>query len=311
MDSPSAGLTLLLPRGRTLTLDRPRIMGILNVTPDSFSDGGRWLDVAAAVRQGVGMASLGAEVIDIGGESTRPGAQRVSAQEQIARTAAVIGQLRQALDEAGLTHVALSIDTTLSAVAAAALQAGADLVNDVAAGREDEALFDLVAQQRCPIVLMHMQGTPATMQNQPTYGDVVGEVEAFLLERAAAAQRAGIARQQIVLDPGIGFGKTREHNLALLAALPRLVSHGYAVLLGTSRKRFMGSICTPTIGPRAGQPPQPAELIGATCATTALGVAAGVQLFRVHDVLENRQAADVAWALRQLNTSAGGAGRSK
>jgi dihydropteroate synthase len=294
----TASITLRLPRRRPLSLDRPRIMGILNVTPDSFSDGGQWLDTSAAVRHGLAMAGDGADLIDVGGESTRPGSQRVDAPEQIRRTQPVIAALRQGLDDAGFAEVAISIDTTLSAVALAALDAGADLINDVAAGREDEAILALAARQQCPIILMHMQGTPATMQDAPRYDDVVGEVEAFLLARAAAARKAGVAPDQVVLDPGIGFGKTREHNLALLAALPRLRGHGHALLLGASRKRFMGAICTPTTGPRAGVKPLPQQLVGATCATTAWGITCGVEIFRVHDVLENRQAADLTWSLR-------------
>ncbi len=282
-------MTLTLHDGRRLTLDRPRIMGVLNVTPDSFSDGGQHDAPDAAVAHAGAMLAAGADLIDVGGESTRPGSRRVSAAEQIARTQQVIARIRAAHPQA-----ILSIDTTLSTVAQAALDAGADVLNDVAAGREDPGLLALAAQRGCPLVLMHMQGEPGTMQRNPTYGDVVAEVLAFLLQRAAAAQAAGVAREQIVIDPGIGFGKTKEHNLALLGALPRFVATGYPVLLGTSRKRFMGSICTPA----GGEPPRPEELVGATCATTALGVAAGAAIFRVHDVQANRQAADVAFALR-------------
>ena len=273
--------------------DRPLIMGILNVTPDSFSDGGRFVDVDAAVAHGLRMAREGADVIDVGGESTRPGAQRVNVDEQIRRTQPVIAALRRELDAHGIAHVTLSIDSTRAEVAQAAVEAGAAFLNDVSAGRESPELLTLAADRSLPIALMHMRGEPATMQNDPVYEDVVGEVEAFLLDRAAQAEEAGVARELIWLDPGIGFGKTRDHNLALLAALPRLAGHGYPILLGTSRKRFMGAICTPP----GGSPPPPEQLNGATCATTALGVAAGVRMFRVHDVTANRQAADVAWAV--------------
>jgi len=275
---------------------RPWIMGILNVTPDSFSDGSRHVGVEAAARHGVLMAELGADIIDVGGESTRPGSQPVDAGEQARRTAPVIERLRCELDAIGPAgkRVRISIDTTRSDVARAALDAGAWMINDVSAGRDDAEMLPLAARTGVALVLMHMQGTPATMQANPTYGDVVSEVEAFLLERAQAARAAGVAAARIVLDPGIGFGKTKAHNLALLAALPRLCGHGYAVLLGTSRKRFMGAICS---APMDGATPTPEELVGATCATTALGVAAGAGIFRVHDVRENRQAADVAWVV--------------
>jgi len=290
--NPTAESPLALPSGRCLTLDRPRIMGILNVTPDSFSDGGRWRRVGDAVHHGLAMAREGADIIDIGGESSRPGAERVDAEEQCRRILPVIRGLRETLD-AEHKDVAISVDTTRAAVAEPALDAGAEILNDITAGREDQALLPLAAQRGAAIVLMHMRGAPATMQDAPHYEHVVDEVVQFLDTRAVAAQEAGVSPSQIVLDPGIGFGKTRKHNLSLLAALPQLVGRGFAVLLGTSRKRFMGSICT-----YGGQVPSPDELVDATCATTALGVAAGVNLFRVHDVLANRRAADVAAAIR-------------
>lgn len=267
-------------------------MGILNVTPDSFSDGGRWRRVGDAVQHGVAMAREGADIIDIGGESSRPGAERVDAEEQCHRILPVIQSLRETLD-AEHHDVTISVDTTRAAVAEPALDAGAEILNDITAGREDPALLPLAAQRGAAIVLMHMRGGPATMQDAPHYEHVVEEVVRFLDTRAVAAQEAGVSPSQIVLDPGIGFGKTRKHNLSLLAALPQLVGRGFPVLLGTSRKRFMGSICT-----YGGQVPSPDELVDATCATTALGVAAGVNLFRVHDVLANRRAADVAAAIR-------------
>jgi dihydropteroate synthase len=270
-------------------------MGILNVTPDSFSDGGRHNALELAVSHGLILAGEGADIIDIGGESTRPGSQRVDAREQQRRVIDVIRQLRLQFDAMGPfgRRIAISVDTTLSPVAAAALEAGADMLNDISAGLDDPAMLTLAADRQVPIVLMHMQGQPATMQQNPQYADVVAEVIAHLQSRTAAAIAAGIPASQIIHDPGIGFGKTREHNLTLLAALDRFVALRHPVLLGTSRKRFMGSLCTTADGTL----PSPRDLLGATCATTALGVARGVQIFRVHDVKPNRQAADVARAM--------------
>lgn len=264
--------------------ERPAIVGILNLTPDSFSDGGAYADPDSAVRHACRIAAEGADIIDVGGESTRPGAEPVAAAEQIRRTREAIRRLRQALPD----EVAISIDTTLVEVAAAALEAGATIINDISAGRDDPDMFALAAERKVALVLMHMQGTALTMQTDPHYLNVVGEVRAFLIERARLAETAGVERERIIIDPGIGFGKTKAHNLALLADLGAFAASGYAVLLGASRKRFMGAVC-------AEQTPR--ELVGATCATTALGVAAGVRYFRVHDVKANRQAADVAWAI--------------
>ena len=268
----------------TLRTDRrPLIMGILNVTPDSFSDGNPDASVDDACARATRMLADGADIIDIGGESTRPGAAPVTASVQLARVMPVIEALVERLPRG----TCLSIDTREPEVAAHALAAGVQVVNDVSAGSAS-GMFECVAAAAAGMVLMHMQGTPETMQVAPHYDDVVAEVAESLSARAAAAERAGIARQQLLLDPGIGFGKSREHNLRLLAGLRRLVAGNYGVLLGTSRKRFMGAICAET---------NPAELLGATCATTALGVALGVRAFRVHDVKPNRQAADVAWAI--------------
>ncbi|MBX9605208.1 MAG: dihydropteroate synthase [Gammaproteobacteria bacterium] len=262
---------------------RPLIMGILNLTPDSFSDGGRHSEVDAACAYAMRMVEEGADLIDLGGESTRPGAAPVSAETQLARVLPVLRALLGALP----ARVALSIDTRSPEVADACLAAGARVVNDVSGAREP-GMLEVIARHGAALVLMHMQGMPATMQLEPRYQDVVAEVRDYLLARAATARAAGIPAQRIALDPGIGFGKNRAHNLALLAALDEFVGCGYPVLLGTSRKRFMGAICSET---------EPTELLGATCATTALGVAAGVRIFRVHDVKANRQAADVAWAI--------------
>ncbi len=265
---------------------RPLIMGILNVTPDSFSDGGRYDTPDSALAQARRMAEEGADIIDVGGESTRPGAQRVSAEEQIRRTREVIRRIR-----GELPAMAISIDTTLPEVARAALDAGAGMINDIEAGAAP-GMLELAAARRVPIVLMHMQGTPATMQDNPRYGNVVEEVRIILLERAAEAKRLGVPKDMIILDPGIGFGKTKDHNLTLLKNLDRLTTTGHPILLGASRKRFMGAICGDA---------KPDELVAATCATTALGVIAGVRIFRVHDVRANRQAADVTWATLQAS----------
>ncbi|MGR9100680.1 MAG: dihydropteroate synthase [Gammaproteobacteria bacterium] len=264
----------------------PLIMGILNVTPDSFSDGGRFVSLEPALRQVREMIGHGADIIDIGGESTRPGALPVPAEEQIVRVLPVIEAIRKEIG----TGFKISVDTTLSPVAKAALDAGADIINDVSAGRHDPAIFDLAAKREVPIVLMHMQGSPETMQDRPYYDSVVDEVLDFLVARADAAMQAGVKPENIMIDPGIGFGKRKQDNIDLMARLDRFVATGYPVLLGASRKRFMGAILDVT---------QPSELVTATAVTTALGVMAGVGIFRVHDVLENRQAADVAAAIRQ------------
>ncbi|MGR8932010.1 MAG: dihydropteroate synthase [Gammaproteobacteria bacterium] len=263
----------------------PRIMGILNVTPDSFSDGGRFSEVDAALRQANSMIAEGADLLDVGGESTRPGSERVSANEQIRRVVPVIEAIHERFPS-----VAISIDTTLSQVAEAALKAGAGIVNDISGGLGDSNMLGVVADAEAPIVLMHMQGTPKTMQDNPYYHDVLAEVTAALQQCIDKALAAGIKPENLAIDPGIGFGKRKQDNIDLLAHLHRFVAMGFPVLLGTSRKRFMGSICNVT---------EPCELVTATAVTTALGVMAGVQMFRVHDVKANRQAADVAWAIKQ------------
>lgn len=266
-----------------LNFSSPLIMGILNLTPDSFSDGGRY-DTTSAVARALEMVAEGADIIDIGGESTRPDASRVAAAEQGRRVLETIEQLRDCLPRG----FPLSIDTTLSEVARQAIGKGANMINDVSAGRDDPEMLALAASEGVSLVLMHMQGSPETMQLAPTYRDVVAEVGAFLEERVDAALTAGVKRDAILLDPGIGFGKGKAHNLQLLNSLRRLGDLGFPLLLGVSRKRFMGSIC---------HVDTPAQLMPATCACTALGVMAGVKVFRVHDVWQNRQAADVAWAM--------------
>lgn len=263
---------------------RPLIMGILNMTPDSFSDGGVWQDVDAAIGRAISMIGEGADIIDIGGESTRPGADRIAAAAQIERVLPVIKGIVQQHS----SKISISIDTTLSEVAAAAIDAGASIINDVSAGRDDDDMFRLAADRQTLLVLMHMQGEPATMQQNPIYHNVVEQVRAFLLERVAAAKSAGVLDEQIIIDPGIGFGKTLEHNIDLIRNLQRFTDTGYPVLLGASRKRFLKSICVDD---------QSDNLVGATCATTAVGVLAGVSLFRVHNVRENRQTADMIYRI--------------
>jgi dihydropteroate synthase len=277
--APASGIYAILG-------DRPVIMGILNVTPDSFSDGGKYSGLDAAMQQVELMLSEGVDIIDIGGESTRPGSDPVAAGEQIQRVVPVIEAIRQQLS----SDILISIDTTLSVVAKAALDAGANIINDVSGGRADQAILTLAAKTGVPIILMHSQGTPKTMQDNPHYENVVQDVLDALNESINAALKAGINKEAIAIDPGIGFGKRKQDNLDLLAHLDALVATGFPVLLGTSRKRFMGTICDVS---------EPSELVTATAVTTALGVMAGVQMFRVHDVRENRQAADVAWAIKQ------------
>jgi dihydropteroate synthase len=272
-----------------LTLDRPRIMGILNVTPDSFSDGGALTDRAAAVNHAALMAA-DADILDIGGESTRPGAQPVPLAEEIARTAPVIRAIR----DAGVT-APISIDTRNAETARAALAAGADMVNDVSALTHDPAMAAVVAEAGVPVCLMHAQGDPRTMQDAPQYTDVVAEVLDFLSGRVEAALAAGIARDRIVIDPGIGFGKTLAHNLALLRALGAFQALGLPVLLGASRKRFIGTITGVD---------RPADRLAGSLAVALHAAGQGVQVVRVHDVIETRQALSLWAALNDKDNGA-------
>jgi dihydropteroate synthase len=251
-------------------------MGIVNVTPDSFSDGGRFFDPAAALDQARRLIDEGADILDIGGESTRPGAAPVPAVEEIARVVPLIEAIRAASD------VAISIDTMKPAVARAAVAAGASIWNDVAALRFAPDAPEVAAELGCEVILMHMLGEPGTMQDDPRYDDVVAEVEAFLLARVFTAMAAGVEREKIWLDPGIGFGKTPAHNLALLAALPRLKALGYPILLGASRKRFIASL-----DPSGAEP---TARLGGSLAAHLHGANAGVAAVRVHDVRETAQA---------------------
>jgi dihydropteroate synthase len=250
------------------TSSRCLVMGVVNVTPDSFADGGRYLDPRAAVAHGLALAAEGADLLDIGGESTRPGATDVEEAVELDRVLPVIEGL------AAATDVPVSVDTRKAAVARAALAAGAAIVNDVSAGRDDPDLLGVAAEAGAPLVLMHMQGTPATMQDDPRYDDVLAEVEAFLQERCAAAEAAGVASDALVVDPGIGFGKRDEHNYALLAGLARLTRMGHPVLVGTSRKGF--------IGRALGLPVE--ERLEGTAATVVWAVERGARIVRVHDV---------------------------
>ena len=246
------------------------VMGILNVTPDSFSDGGHYLNIEKAVAHGVEMAKQGAAIIDIGPESTRPGSATVSVGDQIKRAVPVIKELSRQV------NILISIDTRIPEVAEAAVEAGASIINDITAFEED-AMTELAVRSQIPVILMHMQGTPQIMQIDPHYDDVVTEVLQFLLERARIAEEAGIAREHLILDPGIGFGKTTEHNLQLLRGLEVVCDQGYRVLIGASRKRFIGQITGKAT---------PAERIFGTAATTAIAITKGASIIRVHDVAE-------------------------
>ncbi len=274
-------------RGRAvLPGSGPFILGILNTTPDSFSDAGAFASFDAAVAAGCRMADEGADAIDVGGESTRPGSRAVSADEQIRRTQPVIAELHRRFGSDG---PAISIDTRFAAVAEAALDAGATVVNDIAALRDDPAMASLVARRDAGIMLMHMQGTPADMQSNPVYADVVGEVRAFLVERMAACATAGIDRARIIIDPGIGFGKTTAHNLTLLREAAVFRELGVPVLVGPSRKRFIAEVTGAN---------EMADRLPGTIAAVCACVLAGIEMVRVHDVAACRRAADLCAAIR-------------
>jgi dihydropteroate synthase len=261
-----------------------RLMGIVNVTPDSFSDGGRFVRAAAAIEHCEQLVGEGATILDIGGESTRPGSEPVAAEQELARVLPVLEGLAASNWDAPPPQI--SIDTRKASVARAALAAGATLVNDVSALR-DSQMAGVVADGGADCCLMHMRGEPRTMQDDPRYDDVVDEVKAFLEERLDFAVREGIAEQRVLLDPGIGFGKSDEHNLALLARLDEIVAIGRPIVIGTSRKGFLG---------RVGQTPPGAERIAATLATNVLALERGASVFRVHDVAPARESLLVAAA---------------
>jgi dihydropteroate synthase len=274
-DAPGAGTRPWSPG--------PVVVGILNVTPDSFSDGGNFIDPEAAAGHAATMLDEGAGIIDVGGESTRPGSDPVSEEEETRRVVPVIERIIAARPEA-----VISVDTYRSATAAAALEAGASIVNDVSALRGDPRMASVVAEAGCPVILMHMQGEPKTMQREPFYEDVVREVKDFLLSRAEHAVAAGASQENIIVDPGIGFGKTVDHNLALLCDLEAVVDLGLPVLVGASRKRFIGSITGVQ---------EAAERVFGTVATTVLAYEKGATLFRVHDVRANGEALAVSEAV--------------
>jgi dihydropteroate synthase len=257
------------------------VMGIVNVTPDSFSDGGQWLDTGRAVGRGLELESAGAAILDVGGESTRPGAEPVSLAEELRRVMPVI----EGLISSG-TRAQVSIDTSKAPVAEAAIQAGATLVNDVTALRADPRVAELVAAQRTEVCLMHMLGEPRTMQVDPHYDDVVSEVKRFLEDRMTFAVAQGIAEDRILLDPGIGFGKTLEHNLELVRRLDELAALGRPVVMGASRKSFLGRITGRDVDDR----------VAATVAVNVLAFERGARVFRVHDVGATRDALQVAAA---------------
>lgn len=257
-------------------MNKPLVMGVVNVTPDSFSDGGRFLDAGAALSHARRLIAEGADILDIGGESTRPRAQPVSESEEIARVIPLIEQVRRESD------IRISIDTMKPAVAHAAIAAGAAIWNDVTALRWSSDSLATAAELGCEVVLMHMLGEPRTMQDDPRYDDVVAEVRAFLADRAEAAMAAGVAREKIWLDPGIGFGKhMTRHNLPLLAGLSRVVALGFPVLLGASRKSFIGAL---------DRKAPPGRRLGGSLAAALWGAQAGVAAVRVHDVAETVQA---------------------
>jgi dihydropteroate synthase len=275
-------------RARTLTAGPgPMVVGILNVTPDSFSDGGDFLDPEAAAEHAATMLDEGADMLDIGGESTRPGSDPVSQEEEIQRVVPVLERILSVRPGA-----VISVDTYRSGTATAALEAGASLVNDVTALRGDPRMASVVEEAKCPVILMHMQGEPKTMQKEPHYQDVVREVRDFLAERAEYAVAAGVRPENVILDPGIGFGKNLEHNLALLHNLDAVVDLGLPVLIGASRKRFVEGIT----GVQEAR-----DRVPGTVATTVLAYERGATFFRVHDVRANREALAVAEAV--LHTS--------
>jgi dihydropteroate synthase len=271
-------------RDRVLTITRPLVLGIVNVTPDSFSDGGRYVSPDAAVAHGLALVEQGADLLDIGGESTRPGAAPVPLEEELRRVVPVVEAL------ATRAGVPLSVDTSKAEVARACLAAGAHVINDVTALAGDPAMPEVVRAAGCGVILMHMQGTPATMQLQPQYADVVADVSAFFEARLQYSAEVGIARERLVLDPGIGFGKTLEHNLRLLAHLDQFQRHGRPVCLGVSRKGFLGKVLGRPLEQRL------AGSLAAACFAIARGAA---QILRVHDVEATRDAVTLFAAIQE------------
>jgi dihydropteroate synthase len=272
---------VVLPDGRRLTFERARIMGIVNVTPDSFSDGGRFPTVGAAVAHGMALAEAGADVLDVGGESTRPGSEAVDAEVQIARVVPVV----DALVREGAPPV--SVDTTSARVAEAAIDVGAVIVNDISAFRFDPQMLEVLARTAAAGVAMHTLGPPKTMQAAPSYDDVVGEVITHLAQRLAVCEAHGVPAERILVDPGIGFGKLLPHNLALLRGIPRLCELGRPVLVGPSRKRFLGELTGRSVDQR----------VDATGASCVAAIALGAHMLRIHDVADLAEVIAVADAI--------------
>lgn len=278
--------TVLDCNGRPLTLDRPRVVGIINVTPDSFSDGGQFASVDAAVAHGLRLAEEGADMLDVGGESTRPGAADVPVDDELQRVIPVIEQL------VARTSLPIAVDTSKPEVMRAAVAAGAGMINDVYALRREGAM-DAAAELRVPICLMHMQGEPRSMQDEPHYDDVVGEVHRFLTDRLFACELAGIDRRKVMVDPGFGFGKNLEHNLALLRKLQRFADLGSGVYVGLSRKSMIGTLTGRT---------EPAERVAGSVAAAVIAVQRGARMVRVHDVSPTVDALKVWHAVQAGDT---------
>ncbi len=275
---------LHLPSRTLLLGERTLVMGVLNITPDSFSDGGRYLDSQAAVARALELERDGADLLDIGGESTRPGAAPVTAQEELRRILPVIKVLR------GKLHIPMSVDTQKAEVAEAALAAGAEMLNDISALRNDPRLAEVARRARVPVILMHMRGTPRTMQRGPFARDIIRDVMTGLRDAMARARRAGLAKSQLLVDPGIGFGKKHQQNFEVLARLPEFARLGCPIVIGTSRKSFLGKAVS-----RGGEPEAPSDrrLLG-TAATVTASILGGAHIVRVHDVAEMAQVARIA-----------------
>ncbi len=280
-----ADRTIPLGQQRRLDLSVTLVMGVLNVTPDSFSDGGRFEDPGTAVNRALELEQQGADIIDIGGESSRPGASPVSAEQEWARIGPVIEGVRSR------SKVAISVDTCKAGVAEAALDAGADIINDISALRDDPKMGELVASRKVPVVLMHMLGTPATMQQDPTYDDCVREVNEFFCERVETCHRLGIDSSRIILDPGIGFGKRVSDNLEILARLSEFMQLDLPLLVGTSRKSFIGKL-HPSEEPAS-------KRLGGSIASMVMAVANGADIVRVHDVAETVEALKIVRAIKE------------
>ncbi len=275
--------SLRLRSGKLVLGERTLVMGVLNVTPDSFSDGGKFFDTERAVEQALAMERAGADLLDIGGESTRPGAASISAQEELARVLPVLQALRAWI------KIPVSVDTQKSEVAEAALDAGAQVINDIFGLKSDPRIAEVAARRRVPLILMHMRGEPRTMQIGPFARDVIKDVMQGLRQSVVIARKAGVPKSQIILDPGIGFGKSFAQNYELLQRLPQLAKLGYPLLVGTSRKGFLGATLA-----RDGKPAPPQERIWGTAATVTASIMNGAHIVRVHDINEMVQVARVA-----------------